>query len=265
MQVDDKDWAPPSLFRPPVTPSRTWLAGLAASLGAHLALPGLVVAIAGVLASAGVLAPEAPAQAITAPEPTVVEARFVRLGTQLDPRRLPDRARPQANTAPQNPNRFSKRNKIRRPTKRQQPQPESVDDMLQRLGDRAEVFNREARARELEGHEQGVQGGTEREASPESLYNGLLYRFFRRGWSVPPSIPPEARSGLVARVQVTLGRDRRVAGFSLSSPSGNAIFDGAVRAHLQRIQGSGRLVPEPPPEIADQYLGRSTAFRFSGR
>jgi hypothetical protein len=241
------------------------IAGLAASLAMHVALPGLVAAAAGLLASAGVLPPESSAQSLPAPEPVVVEARFVRLGTQLDPRRLPDRAQPQANTAPQNPNRFSKRNRIRRSEQRHRPQPDSVDDMLQRLGDRAEVFNREARARELEGHEQGVQGGTEREASPEALYNGLLYRFFRRGWSVPPTIPPELRSGLVARVQVSIGRDRRVTGFSIGSPSGNAIFDGSVRGHLQRIQGSGRLVPEPPPEIAERYLGRSTAFRFSGR
>ena len=285
MQVDATDLKPPSLFhhRPPNL--RAIVIGAGLTLALHLGAPAMIAALMPVCGNGSVEAGETcddgnlnsgdgcsslcvdeSSEAIMPPPPQeFVEARFVKLGTQLDPRRLPDRPTPQANTAPQNPNRFSKRNRIRRSDQRHNPQPDSINDMLQRLGDRAEQFEREAIARQIEGHEQGVQGGTETDATAANLYNGQLYRFFRRGWSVPTTIPDDARRSLVLRVQVSIGHDRRVTGFSLGGSSGNASFDESVRSHLQRIQGSGRLVPEPPAAVAHRYLGRQNAFRFTGR
>jgi len=286
MLVHATDWKPPSLFHRRPSSGSAIAIGVALSLVLHLGTPAVIAALMPVCGDGSLevgeecddgnrlsgdgcdmLCQDETAESANAPreEDVFVEARFVRLGTQLDPRRLPDRPTPQANTAPQNPNRFSKRNRIRRQQERHDPQPDSVDDLLERLGDRAEIFDREAQAREQEGHEQGVQGGTERDATAANLYNGQLYRFFKRGWAVPTTISDEARQSLVVQVQVSIGTDRRVTGFSLAGSSGNPSFDESVRSHLQRIQSSGRTVPEPPPEIADRYLGRRNAFRFTGR
>lgn len=118
---------------------------------------------------------------------------------------------------------------------------------------------------EGEGSPDGVEEGTEVDplkARAASQYLAKILGWFNVRFH-PPSgeIPCEELHGLSAGVAVRVGPDRSVVGYTVSSPSGNGIFDAKVRATMDSI--IGQELPPPPPLYPD--ILESTVFpRLSG-
>jgi hypothetical protein len=136
---------------------------------------------------------------------------------------------------------------------------------MRRLSEDAQVFAEREEERVREGNPEGVEGGTERQGTEGDLYRGRLWAFFRRGWSVPTTIPAEIVEELVAVVVIDVADDTRITGFRIARGSGNADFDESVTAQMTRIQQAEGNIPPPPEEVADQYLGRQVTLNFRGR
>lgn len=213
-----------------------------------------------------------------------VEARFVRLGSEPEPRRLPSHYIPSAATstqpvvsplpgegeAPVDATATPENPLPPDPTGTRAPSQantstantQTVDArqaLLDRLGDSAEATAELAQPRFREGDAEGIAEGTETRATGD-VYRGRLYSFFRRGWLVPTSIPASELRGLACSVAIEITSDGRVGGFSITRSSGNDVFDSSVRQRLN--QAVGAALPPPPEDVADDYLGRSIPFRF---
>lgn len=266
MRVEAEDWRPPSsLERRGVDPAAVVVGGIVA-LGFHGAIIFALLAVA-ILKALGVISDHVePAQDVV--ERTVVEARFVKLGKIFDPRQLPNRRVPRLSTAPPEPGTAVSKNM--NPERRQRPdagpRPENpTEDLLTRLGDRAQVFAEIAEQRDQEGNPEGIEEGTEDTARAGDVYAGQLYVFFRRGWTVPTVVTDDERRGLVCDVDVEIAGDRQITGYRIRGSSGNAIFDQSVLDRLQALRDANAQIPEPPPEVAGDYLGRTIGLRFRGR
>lgn len=263
MYVDANDTRPPSALIPRPEHRVDMIVGGVLAMFTHIGLPLAIAIGAAVLGAIGMFQDE-PARPVV--ERHVVEARFVKLGRPFDPRRLPDRIVPRLATAVPQGTAVSKT-----ATRRIQPdagvrQPQAVADVLQRLGDRAQMF---AEIRdtlpEVEGSPDGIEDGTDETARAGDLYAGQLYALLRRGWSVPTTLSEEEVQGMRAEVDVTIGQDRYITSFRIHTSSGNPLFDQSILDRLQEIQTNNTQLPEPPAEIAEQYLGQTIGFRFLGR
>jgi hypothetical protein len=267
--IDPADDRPISALEGEALNAERALAGLAASLGIHVTLP---VAIAVMVAVFAAVAPGSAADdsGPAIEEDNVIAARFVQLGREFDPDELPDRQVPLLSTAPPQPRPAPSKNmnpEPRTPPDAGTPPPDSVEDPIARLGDRAQAFAEIAERREREGNPEGIEEGTETEAGEGDLWLGRLRGHFRRGWSVPTTLDPETVRGLRARFDVVIGRDLRIARFSMRGEgSGNPLFDQSINEHLTRMQASGDAVPPPPnDEVADAYLGQAIGLSYNGR
>lgn len=198
----------------------------------------------------------------------VVQARFVQLGEILDPHRLPDRQVPILRTDVPDPHTAPS---LERDPTPPPPRPEherqrdSVDDALQRLSHDAQTFAEAEEQRVREGNPDGIEEGTERIATEGDLYQGRLYTFFRRGWTVPTTIAEDAVTGLVAVVNIEINADTTIGAWRIERSSGNADFDESVSAQMTRIVAASPNIPPPPEEVSAQYLGQHIRVQFSGR
>ncbi len=269
MHLEPTDVRPRSLLDPTTLDRRLVAAGALTTALVHLALPGLVSLLLVVLAKAGVaLLSPTPEERPEPVIPDVVQARFVELGQVLDPNQLPDRVVPVLRTDPPDPQAAPSLERNPPPPAERPPerrQRDSVDDALRRLSQDAQVFAEREEARLREGNPEGVEGGTERQGTEGDLYRGRLWAFFRRGWSVPTTIPDAVVERLVAVVVIDVASDTRITGFRLARGSGNADFDESVSAQMTRIQQAEGNIPPPPDTVADQYLGRQVTLNFRGR
>ncbi|HEX9621663.1 MAG TPA: energy transducer TonB, partial [Polyangiaceae bacterium] len=102
---------------------------------------------------------------------------------------------------------------------------------------------------EGEGSPDGVKEGTETDplkARAASQYLSKIMGWFNARFRPPiGEIPCEELKALSAGVAVRVGADRSVAGYTITSPSGNANFDTKVRATMDGI--IGQQLPPPPP------------------
>lgn len=197
-------------------------------------------------------------------EEHVVEARFVQKGKKPDPKKLPDRIVPRKSTAPDDATVVSKDMNPEPPEKPKEKPPENpVQDLLTRVGDRAQAFAEIAEEREKEGDPDGIEEGTETEAQAGDLYAGQLYAFFKRGWTIPNTIVDPTK--LVATADVEITTELTIGAFAVVKSSGNALFDQSVEDRLRQLQDDGTKVPDPPPEIAHRYLGKTISLRFKGK
>jgi hypothetical protein len=116
-----------------------------------------------------------------------------------------------------------------------------------------------------EGSPDGVKEGTETDplkARAVSQYKMRILAWFDARFRPPEDIPCEERKNLRSSVAAVVGGERQVTGYTVSSVSGNAVFDAKVRATMDAIVGQ-QLPPPPPlyPDILD-----STVFpTFSGK
>jgi hypothetical protein len=267
MYLDPSDVRPASLLDPEQIDPRSLAIGAAAAAGVHVGLPLVAFAIVAALTAAGV--------SITAAAPPppveihdVVQARFVQLGEILDPRRLPDRQVPILRTDVPDPRTAPS---LERDPTPPPPRPDhvrqrdAVDDALQRLSQDAQTFAERTDLRQREGDPDGIEEGTERTATEGDLYQGRLYSFFRRGWTVPTTISEDAVRGLVAVVVIEIHEDTSIGDWRIERSSGNADFDESVSAQMTRLIATSPNIPPPPEEVAPQYLGQHIRVQFSGR
>jgi len=121
-----------------------------------------------------------------------------------------------------------------------------------------------ATAASTQGSEQGAENGTETDplkARAADMYRAQLAAWFVSRFSIKGKIPFDKLKTLHATAVVTVTPDRRVGSFTIVSPSGDATFDGEVRATLSTIQSSGAELPAPPPNYPDM-LGKSLPVGF---
>jgi hypothetical protein len=116
-----------------------------------------------------------------------------------------------------------------------------------------------------EGSEQGAANGTETDplkARAADMYRGQLMAWFMERFAIRGKVPFDKLKTLHARAVVTMTQDRKVGGFSVVKPSGDATFDSEVEATLGRIQASGVELPAPPPMYPDM-LGTTLPVGFA--
>lgn len=146
------------------------------------------------------------------------------------------------------------------------PAPDEDDELIketdQKLADEETVAPSELTE---EGAEDGSEHGTETDplkARAVDLYRQKLHAWFTARFRPPTDeVPCEVLRTLSAGVVVQVGSDRAVTGFSISGPSGNAVFDARVTKTLQGIVG--QILPPPPPLYPD-ILGQTVTPRLSG-
>ncbi len=253
---------PPSLLdKRKLSPSMA-LGGVFATFTAHLVVPGAIAGALALLSATGV--GSTPARAVI--EDHVVAARFVRLGKKLDPHQIPNRRVPLKSTAPLPGVAVSK---VMEPPKPNKPdagvRPEHPqEDLLTRLGDRAQAFAEIAQQQEQEGDPGGIAEGTETTAKAGDLYRGQLVSFFKRGWTIPSTLGDT--SSLTTRARIEITADRHVGDHQIVKSSGEALFDQSVEDRANELRAQGTTLPEPPPEVADQFSRPWTLdVNFNGR
>jgi outer membrane biosynthesis protein TonB len=118
---------------------------------------------------------------------------------------------------------------------------------------------------EGEGAADGVKEGTETDplkARAVSLYRAKIIGWFNAKFHVPVGqIPCDELKKLSSRAVANVSPDGIVTGFSVSSQSGNAVFDARVQAALQ--SATGQQVP-PPPSMYPEVLPPSISLNFLG-
>jgi hypothetical protein len=114
-----------------------------------------------------------------------------------------------------------------------------------------------------EGSEQGAANGTETDplkARAADMYKAQLAAWFASKFDIRGKVPFEKLKTLHANATVSV-EDRKVTGFTITKPSGDATFDGEVQATLSRIQSSGTELPAPPP-MYPEMLAKSQSLSF---
>lgn len=121
-------------------------------------------------------------------------------------------------------------------------------------------------APEGEGAPDGVKEGTETDplkARAVGGYRAKLIAWFSSRFHIPPgAIPCDELKNLSSSVGASISPDGTVAGFSVSRPSGNGVFDARVQATMQGVVG--QQVPPPPPLYPD-ILPPSLGLNFLGK
>jgi hypothetical protein len=249
--VRAEDLRPPSLLGRRILSGKMAVGGVLFALGAHLLVPATVALMLAIIAATGTGAK--PTIAIT--EDKIVEARFVKLGTKLDPRKIPNRKVPIKTTAPQPGVAVSKEMDPPKPKKPDAgPPPQHAEENpLTHLGDRAQQFAELQQKQEQEGDPKGLEEGTETQAKAGDLYRGQLVGFFKRGWTIPSTLGDTSR--LTTRATVEITPDRHVGDHEITKPSGEALFDQSVEDRFNELRSLGTTLPEPPPEVAAQFSG----------
>jgi outer membrane biosynthesis protein TonB len=253
VQVRAEDLRPPSLLGRRVVTSKMAIGGVLFALGAHLLVPATIALMIAVIAATGI--GSTPTKVI--PEDKVVEARFVRLGQKMDPKKLPNRKVPIKTTAPQPGVAVSKQMDPPKPKEQKPPPPQHAEENpLTHLGDRAQQFAEIAEKKDQEGDPNGIAEGTETQAKAGDLYRGQLVSFFKRGWTIPSTLGDTSR--LTTRASVDITADRKVGEHRIVKSSGDPLFDQSVEDRFNELKSLGTTLPEPPPEVADQFSGTWT-------
>jgi hypothetical protein len=252
-----RDTRPLSALEQPAFTGDMWLGGLAVAVGAHIGIPLAVFAITTLLAST--VAGKRPTTFV---EEHVVEAHFVQKGVKKDPNKLPDRVVPRKSTAPDQSTVVSKNMNPTPPEKPKEKPPEKAqEDPLTRIGDRVQDFA-EIQEQEREGDENGLEDGTETEAKAGDIYVGQLVAFIRRGWTIPTTIGDTSKLKVKAMFEIT--RDCKIGATKIVGSSGDPLFDQSIEDRFAELRSLGTTLPEPPPEIAAQYLGQTIGAVFRG-
>jgi len=116
---------------------------------------------------------------------------------------------------------------------------------------------------EGEGAPDGVKEGTETDplkARALDAYRAKILAFLNRRFVAPSpeeaQVPCDEAKKLRAAATVTIGADRQIVAFSLTSASGNAVFDARVQSALSGMVGE--QLPPPPPLYPDLQPGTIT-------
>jgi outer membrane biosynthesis protein TonB len=252
---------PPSLLQKrPIDPLVITLGFLMAA-GAHLLIPAFLLASQWLLVLLG-LAVAVEDREREKPPQEVIAAEFVKLGKPFDPQKLPQRKVPPVVKRRPDGVVLSKdaKEQPKEEEKKEKPK-ESQESLLDNLVDRAKDFAEDV-VTEEEGDPEGIAEGTAKEAKLGDIYLGKLTVFFQKGWTVPNVV--QDREKLTAIASVSISDDGHLQTVELQTPSGDALFDQSVLDTITALIQANASIPEPPPEIASTYYGRTLAVRFRG-
>ena len=117
-----------------------------------------------------------------------------------------------------------------------------------------------------EGAQDGIKEGTETDplkAYAVSQYRARIIAWFNSRFKVP-ELPCEELKALGAGVAARVSGERTVAGYTITRPSGNAVFDARVKQTMDSIVAGRHELPPPPPKYPD-ILDSTVSLGFSGR
>ncbi len=258
--VDPRDQRPATAFHAGRVSTLAIVIGALTMLGSHIFLAVVLLVVTAFSLDQSARAEQAREMfEEQPPEVEFVEAKLIKLGRQFDPHELPNRIREARTTAPPQPSDIPRQgaDRVRRPDAGPL---DSVNDLVARLGTRADELAHIAQAAEQEGDPDGVAEGTV-DRDEGDVYRTYLYGYFRRGFTMPTSITDEERHGLAATVRVQTSPAGIIEGFTIASASGNSDFDQAVRLRMDQAVGS--QLRDPPDEERNTYFGTSFPIRFS--
>jgi outer membrane biosynthesis protein TonB len=260
MHIDRYDFHPPTLLDARFFSREMMAGGAFAAVAAHIVLPIVIVLVTSALAA---IAGKKPQQTFN--EMHVVEAKFVRLGKTPDPKKLPDRIVPRKQTAPDQQVVVSKNMNPDKPDKPDAgPRPEHpVNDVLTRLGDRAQAFAEIQEEKEREGDPNGDPQGTETQAQVGDIYLGKIAALFKKGWTIPSTLGDTSRLQVGTTFEIT--SDLRIGAFEIVQSSGEPLFDQSAMDRFQQMRDQNTRLPPPPPEVANQFIGQTVGVRFHGK
>jgi hypothetical protein len=236
--------------------------GLCLALALH-ALPVALLAL-------GAIFPDRQEEAREMPKP-VIAAALLKLGKPIDPKRLPDRIVPRQATAPKKETVASREDPLKnRPDAGAVPPPNAKDDPLTQLIKQSDPFAEDAgKTRPEEGHAAGLAEGTATDPSKVragDMYAAQLGKFFRDRWQIPTVISQGEASRLCVTYQISIG-PRMVIWRVRPDPvrkSSNDLFDDSARSMLEKLLDDKLALPEPPPEVADSFRGRTVNILLTG-
>ncbi len=110
----------------------------------------------------------------------------------------------------------------------------------------------------------GSDAGTESDplkARAAAGYRAQLDGWFSARFHIRGKLAFERLEKLAASVVIGVSA-RRVVSFTISSASGDPIFDAQLRSDLNAIQTNGAEVPAPPP-THPELLGATVSLRFA--
>ncbi len=201
----------------------------------------------------------------------VVQASLLKLGKPLDPKKLPDRFVPQQRTAPKQQITASQDDPGKKHPDAGAPPPNAEDSDLTNLVAKSDPFAEDGRkARPEEGHESGVDGGTE--TDPNKVRAGDMYatqlgQFFGQHLNVPSVISIGEERKLCSVFEINVGKNM-VIWHVQNAPakgSGNELFDDAARTMLLKLLDDKTPLPQPPKEVDELYRGRRIQIVVTGR
>ncbi len=199
----------------------------------------------------------------------VIAASLLKLGKPLDPSKLPDRMVPKKATAPKN-DLVASTNDPSHKVDGGPPPPNVENSDIASLVKKSDPFAEDAGVvRPEQGFAEGVEGGLATDKSqvhPGDMYAARLGTFFHERWQYPTVISQGEANKLCVVVEFNLN-PRMVIWHVRTIPvkvSGNDLFDDSARTMLQKLLDDRTALPEPPPEVADQYKGRTVQVVLSG-
>jgi hypothetical protein len=253
------DYRPPSLLSQPPPTAAEIIGGLVSAgiIGGAILL--MVVLLRSGALSIDLRGDEEP----PIDEAEVIPAQFVQLGRDFQ-EELPNRDVPLRSTAPDDRTAISENPEDHEPPPDAGVRPpDPMEDPMQRLVDRADLFAEIAEAQEQEGDPDGIEGGTTSQEGDR--YAGQLYAFFRRGWSIPTTIDEDEQRELRIEVSIDVNEELELVDFRLRGESSNPDFDQSVIAQLERLRAANATIPEPPIAMRPQYIDQWFTLRFRGR
>jgi TonB family protein len=205
------------------------------------------------------------------PNAPVIRATLVRQGKPRDPKLLPRKEElpppPKEVKAPPAPPTEAPKppEKVAVPVPGLKPEPKpapqkgdkSAEDRRKRLFGAFDKTAKKAPEEELEGAEDGDPSGDSATAEGERYY-ALLSTQVRRNYNVADTIPEAERMYLKAQVKMRLGRTGEVLEASLSTPSGNDLFDAAVVAAVKKASPFS----PPPDHLRDPLQKHGVVLEF---
>jgi len=200
----------------------------------------------------------------------VVQASLLKLGTPIDPKKLPDRVVPQARTAPKKQIVASREEPGPKKDAGAPPAPNAQDSDLANLINKSDPFaENPKKARPEEGHAAGVDGGVETDPNKVragDMYGAQLGAFLHQRWSIPLTITQAQAARLCVSFQVNINRNM-VIWHVKAEPvrkSGNELFDDSARSMFMKLLDDKVALPAPPKDAEELYRGRTIEITLSG-
>jgi hypothetical protein len=199
-----------------------------------------------------------------------VEARLLKLGEIKDPDKLPDRIVPALPTAPDEilPLDDDENKVADTDPEKKEKQPDAVtDEKLREVFDKARAFAEIQDDYVPEGDPSGVADGDVTDpalASIGNTYAHRLMRIFADRLVYPTLLSDSELKRLKAKVHFKVDVDMVIIEVELLQKSGNAMFDDAVMAAIDKVRAEVRNLPQPPEAIAPTIFGGGINLTFNG-